>query len=306
MRNYLLIFLFSIVTFLGCKDDEPVFIPVPERDRTEQQIVDRDSLLDYFNSHYYNSADLVPGQDYSIDDIVITELMEGEAVPEGHTLLINAIETYTTTYFDVNYEYYVLRIAQGQSTVSPEFTDLVELVYSGNLMDEMIFDSAVNPNNPFDLVNLIEGWKLVIPQFNTASDFNVNPDGTIAYTGYGVGVMFLPSGLGYYSSPPANSGIPLYSNLIFKFELYRSQHNDHDQDGVFSHLEDVNLNNNVFDDNTDLDDFVNFLDTDDDGDGVLTIHEDLNEDGDPTNDDSDGDSIPNYLDPDSTESNQDS
>lgn len=312
LKNSLIILLVFVITITACKPDDPTFIPVPDRDRTEQQVVDRDSLIGYLETHYYNSGALdTPGTNYSIDDIVITELPQDEngnyldlPNPDENTLLIDAVTTYTRTYFDVEYEYYVLQINEGGSEVNPNFTDLVELVYSGNLLDEDVFDSAINPNAPFDMVTLIEGWRNVIPKFKTAASFDINPDGTVQYNDYGLGVMFLPSGLAYFANPPF--GIPVYSNLIFKFELYRSQENDHDQDGVLSHLEDLNNNQNIDDDDTDEDTFPNFFDPDDDGDGVFTIFEDLDEDGDPTNDDSDNDGIPNYLDPDSTESNQDS
>lgn len=311
LRNSLVIFILSIVTFVACKEDDPTFIPVPDRDRTEQQIVDRDSLIGYLETHYYNSGDLAGvGVDYTLDDVVITELPQDEngnylalPDPDNNTLLIDAVDTYTTTYQEADYEYYILQIAEGESDYNPNFTDLIELVYSGNLMDEEVFDSAVNPNNPFDMVGLIEGWRQVIPKFRTASSFDINPDGTVAYSGYGLGVMFLPSGLAYFSNPPF--GIPVYSNLIFKFELYRAQENDHDQDGIFSHFEDLNNNMEVGDDDTDGDQLPNFFDADDDNDGVLTINEDIDEDGDPRNDDTDGDGIPNYLDADSTESNED-
>ncbi|WP_460219257.1 FKBP-type peptidyl-prolyl cis-trans isomerase [Psychroserpens sp. MEBiC05023] len=310
LKNSLVGLLVLVIAFTACKPDDPTFIPVPDRDRTEQQVVDRDSLIGYLETHYYNSAALsTSGVDYTIDDIVITELpqdAEGNYLdlpnPDDNTLLIDAVTTYTRTYFDVEYEYYVLQINEG-GDVNPNFTDLVELVYSGNLLDEEVFDSAINPNAPFDMVNLIEGWRNVIPKFKTASSFEINPDGTVEYNDYGIGVMFLPSGLAYFANPPF--GIPVYSNLIFKFELYRSQENDHDGDGVLSHLEDLNGNQNIDDDDTDGDEIPNYFDADDDGDGVFSIFEDLDEDGDPSNDDSDGDGIPNYLDEDSTESNQD-
>lgn len=50
--------------------------------------------------------------------------------------------------------------------------------------------------------------------------------------------------------------------------------------------------------NTDNDEESDYRDTDDDDDGIATIDEDLNLDGNYVNDDSDGDGIPNYLDPD--------
>ena len=134
--------------------------------------------------------------------------------------------------------------------------------------------------------------------------------------------MFLPSGMGYYSS--AAGAVPVYSNLIFKFKLLESEENDHDFDNVPSHLEDLDGNLDLTDDNTDDDPYADFVDSDDDNDGTLTIDEDLEPDsdltvdrdgdgdptndigdGDPTNDDTDGDGIPNYLDTDNTESRDD-
>ncbi|MGS2727810.1 FKBP-type peptidyl-prolyl cis-trans isomerase [Psychroserpens sp. BH13MA-6] len=312
LKNRLIIFGLLVITALACKPDEPEFVPVPERDRTEQQLVDRDSLIGYLETHYYNSGDFSDsGTDYSMGDIIISELPQdanGNYLelpnPDENTLLIDAVTTYTTTFQEVEYEYYILNINQGGSDYSPNFTDLVEVIYSGNTMDEEVFDSAINPDNAFDLLSLIEGWRQVLPKFNTAASFQINPDGTVQYSDYGLGMMFLPSGLAYYASPPF--GISVYSNLIFKFELYRAQPNDHDLDGIYSHLEDLNSNMNVNDDDTDEDDLPNFFDQDDDGDGVPTINEDLNNDGDPTNDDSNGDGIPNYLDENATESNEES
>ncbi len=49
---------------------------------------------------------------------------------------------------------------------------------------------------------------------------------------------------------------------------------------------------------TDFDGVPNYRDSDDDDDGIETIDEDLNLDGNYANDDSNGDGLPNYLDPD--------
>ena len=311
LKNVVAVFALSALSFFACKPDDPDFIPVPDNDRTEQQLVDNDSLIGYFETHYYNSSLFATPGDHSMDDIVITELPQDDdgnylplPDPDDNTLLIDAVETYTTTFEETEYEYYILNLNQGGGDYSPNFSDLAEFVYSGNLMDETVFDSSVNPNFAFDMLGLIQGWRDVLTKFNTAASFTINEDGTVQYSDYGLGVMFLPSGLAYFSTPPF--GVPVYSNLIFKFELYRAEANDHDNDGVPSQLEDLNGNMNANDDDTDNDNIPNFFDADDDGDGVLTINEDINNDGDPTNDDTDGDGIPNYLDSDSTESNEDS
>jgi hypothetical protein len=325
IRKITLYILCAIVGFASCsKDDnrdDPIFIDV--RDRAEQQIADKDSLIGYLETHYYNSSVFVGNPNPSINDLVVTELPDGESLPVDHTLLIDAIEIKTTVHVEVDYEYYILRLNQGGGVDSPHFSDDVRVIFSGNLLDEEVFDSAVTPED-FDLTVLVAGWGRVLTQFNVAEFFIEAVDGTVSYTNAGVGVMFLPSGLGFFAETPLNSNIPLYSPLIFKFELYQTEINDHDGDGVPSYLEDLDGNFELANDDTDEDGIQDFIDVDDDGDGTLTIEEDLEDidinndssgdgvldndldgDGDPTNDDTDGDGIPNYLDTDNTESNKD-
>jgi len=310
LKNLLITVFIIFLVITSCQSDDDGGSVVPPRDRTEQQITDQDSLMGYLETHYYNSSLFEDGSNYSVSDIVITELPKdanGNYLdlpnPEENTLLISDIETHTTEFQETDYEYYILRINQGGG-VQPNFTDRIKIKYSGNLLDEEVFDSNVNADTPFDLTQVIRGWTTVLPSFSTAeSGPIINPDGTLSYDNYGFGIMFLPSGLAYFNVP--QTGIPAYSNLIFKFELYNSDVLDHDQDGIPSYREDLNLNMSVFDDDTDEDGRPNFSDQDDDGDGVFTIFEDIDEDGDPTNDDTNNNGIPNYLDPESTESNQD-
>lgn len=295
-----------VVAFISCKDDDEPNVTFEIRDRAEQQIADKDSLLDYLSSHYYNSSLFESGTNHRIGDIVITELMEGEAVPDGSTLLIDAVETHFTTYLETDYEYYILRLNQGGGE-SPKFTDQVRVRYEGFLEDTgNIFDAIATPEDlPLQGLGFsgsaIRGWQLILPEFNTASDFVNEPDGITNYNDYGLGVMFVPSGLAYFATTRPN--IPAYSNLIFKFELLQYQEEDHDNDGIPTYMEDYNGNLDVNDDDTDEDGAPDYIDLDDDGDGVLTIFEDIDGDGDPTNDIG-ANGIPKYLDPEETESNQ--
>ncbi len=325
MKLKLHILLISIL-FVGfsCGDDgDDDVIEVPEADRTEQQVIDNDSLVGYLQTHYVNESILINNSSISFNDIEINELPEDGDLPDPdqNSLLIDLVETFTTTYFDVEYEYYVLKVNQGGSDNSPNFSDKVRVSYEGTLMDNSVFDSSISPVD-FDLTATISGWGRVLPEFNNAEDFIINPDGTVNYNNPGIGIMFLPSGLGYYSA--AAGSVPVYSNLIFKFKIYQSEVNDHDFDNVPSHLEDLDGDYDLTDDNSDDDSFADFVDSDDDNDGTLTIDEDLEPDtdltvdrdgdgdptndigdGDPTNDDTDGDGIPNYLDLDDTASRDD-
>ncbi|MFC0605581.1 hypothetical protein [Winogradskyella pulchriflava] len=297
-----------VIAFISCKDDDDSTSSIPVRDRAEQQLADKDSLLDYLSSHYYNSAFFETGSDHKYSDIVITELAEGETVPDGHALLLDVVETISVVFLDVDYEYYILRINQGGGE-SPHFTDYVRTRYEGSVVESGdVFETISTPEDlplqgdGITFFGSIKAWQLVMPSFNTATGFTTE-DGIVNYQNFGLGVMFIPSGLAYFAS--SSSGIASYSNLIFKFELLQYEEADHDQDGVPSYIEDYNGNDDVSDDDTDGDGIPDFIDTDDDGDGVRTINEDIDNDGDPTNDDSDGDGTPNYLDEDSTQSNQD-
>jgi len=297
-----------IAIFIGvgmsCSPDDPEFKPVPERDRTEQQVVDNDSLIGYLQTHYYNFSELQEVDNITVSDIVISELPKDEdgnylplPDPNDNRILwgdVNLI-TKTTTLQDIEYTYYILNLNQGSGESHPNFSDAVRVRYSGNLQNDFIFDSTPNPT-VFDLTNVIPGWNRVLPEFNTAQSFSINPDGTVQYFNYGVGVMFIPSGLAYFASPPV--GVPIYSNLIFKFELFQAEVLDHDNDGVPSFMEDLNNDFNLFNDDTDGDRIPNYLDSDDDGDGVPTREEIIiREDGTIEFPDSNGNGIPDYLDP---------
>ena len=322
-KLYILLITILLLGFSCGDDDDDGIVEVPEADRTEQQVIDNDSLVSFLQSHYVDESLLTNNPTILFDEIEINQLPEDGELPnpDQNSLLIDMVETLTTTYFDVEYEYYILKINQGGSENSPNFSDKVRVSYEGTLMDDTVFDSSSTPVD-FDLTSTIAGWGRVLPEYNNAEDFIVNSDGTVTYNNPGIGIMFLPSGLGYYSA--AAGTVPVYSNLIFKFKVFQSEVNDHDFDNVPSHLEDLNGDYDLTNDDTDDDTFADFVDSDDDNDGTLTIDEDLEPDsdltvdrdgdgdptndigdGDPTNDDTDGDGIPNYLDPDDTASRDD-
>ena len=323
LKLYILLIAVLLIGYSCGDDDDDGLVEVPEADRTEQQAIDNDSLVNFLQTHYIDESFLMNNSEVSFNDIEITELPDDGELPnpDNNTLLIDLVEVLTTTYFDAEYEYYILKINQGGAENSPNFSDKVRVSYEGTLMDDTVFDSSVTPVD-FDLTSTIAGWGRVLPEFNNAEGFTINSDGTVTYNNPGIGVMFLPSGLGYFSA--AAGTVPVYSNLIFKFKVFQSEVNDHDFDNVPSHLEDINGDYDLTNDNSDDDTFADFVDSDDDNDGTLTIDEDLEPDsdltvdrdgdgdpandigdGDPTNDDTDGDGIPNYLDPDDTASRDD-
>ena len=167
IKKYTTFLLVLILGFAGCKKNDMDVTVVPERDRAEQQLVDKDSLLGYLNTHYFNASTFETPGNYTTSDLIIAELPKDEngnylelPDPYNNQLLIDAVEIRTTTYLDTEYEYYLLKLNQGAGNI-PHFTDDISVNYSGNLMDETVFDSTVNPIVLY-LVNLVQGWRNVL------------------------------------------------------------------------------------------------------------------------------------------------
>ncbi|NRD21426.1 hypothetical protein HNV08_15330 [Winogradskyella eckloniae] len=279
--SLLLLIVFSI--FISCKDDDEGITTVEVEDRTEQQVKDNDSILLYLTTHYYNSGFFTTGTNHKYTDIEITELEvdeNGEYLPmpnpSENTMLIDAVDSYTTTYLEADYVYYVLNINQGGG-MAPKFTDEVRVRYEGSSInnDNDVFDVISTPEelalfgDGFTTFGTIRAWQLVMPLFNTADSFGFD-NGSITYNNFGLGIMFIPSGLGYFSGTSTGYS---YDNLMFKFEMLQYEIKDHDNDGIPSYLEDLDNDTDVFDDDTDEDDFPNYIDFDDDADGVNTFNE---------------------------------
>lgn len=283
--SILLLILFSI--FISCKDDDDSTTTIEVEDRTEQQVKDNDSILLYLTTHYYNSNEIASLEDPQYTDIIITELeqdTDGNYLPledtVNNTLLIDAVDTYETEYLEASYKYYVLHINQGGGD-APKFTDQVRVRYEGTSIndDGDVFDAVITPEelrlygDGFTTLGSIRAWQLVMPLFKTAIEPSEGYDivnGVVDYNNFGLGIMFVPSGLAYFSGTSTGSS---YDNLMFKFELLQYEEMDHDNDGIPSYLEDLDDNTDAFDDDTDEDGFPNYIDFDDDGDGVSTFDE---------------------------------
>ncbi|HEY5688011.1 MAG TPA: FKBP-type peptidyl-prolyl cis-trans isomerase [Yeosuana sp.] len=273
IRKIALYFLGISLGFTACKKDDVITV-VPDRDRAEQQIIDNDSIIGYLETHYYNSSAFgVSNPNPSLTDLQISELPEDGVLPDpdNNTLLIDAVETLPAVFAETDYVFYVLKLNQGGGD-SPNFCDKVRVNYEGRLLNDNLFDSTANPVT-FDLLSLVPGWRKAIPYFSTSEGFNDVGDGTIDFYNFGLGVLFFPSGLGYFSG--ATFKIPSYSPLIFSIELFQMSQNDDDNDGVPSFMEDLNNDSDFtleFDD-TDGDKIPDYVDVDDDGDGKLTSEE---------------------------------
>ncbi len=252
------------------------------------------------STHFYNYEDFEANPNSTNFQIEFDTI---DGVNIDKTPLIDQVQyKMVSDVEEVEYKLYYLKVREGLGD-TPTYGDSTYVSYKGMLINQNIFDSSPVPIW-FQLPNVVQGFREGVIEFNGATGFSENQDGTFVYEDFGIGAIFLPSGLGYYNSPVA--GTTAYAPLIFTFNMLAVNVADQDNDGVININEDLNNDRNFYNDDTDGDLIPDFVDPDDDGDNILTKYEDLNEDGDPRNDDSDGDGIPNYLDKDSTVSTQDS
>lgn len=278
-----LITIASIALFSSCKKDDDSATITPPRDRSEQYAADIVDIEDYLKSHY-----LTVTMDAHNNPVpVINAIPEGGSqvsiwdqtdYPLQSKVLKNDSRVYTTTnglvgtVIDdpVSYKLYYLKIREGIGQ-SPTKVDSTLVSYRGFNLEGKDFDYKQSPLW-FVQENVVAGWRNIMTEFKSgnAADDPSNP-GNIAFTDHGVGVMFIPSGIGYFSSSAGT--LAAYSPMVFTFNLHKVQYVDNDGDGILSYNEDLNANGDYYDDDSDGDGIPNFLDTDDDGDGTLTRRE---------------------------------
>ncbi|MEH6764655.1 MAG: hypothetical protein V7655_09150 [Aequorivita antarctica] len=294
-----------IVTVSCKKDDGSDIYIVPPRDRGEEAIRAQAEIEAFLETHFYNYEEFqADPENFKLkfdtiagDNASKIPLMEQVTSKEVKDLVDNTVV----------YKLYYLKVREGGGDEHPHFCDRTTNTYDGRLMNLDLFDSSVIPVK-FDLVDnplnnppisgIIRGLQQAIIEFKGAQgDPIVNPDGTLTFENYGIGAVFIPSGLAYFQYPPPTGGLNSYDQIIFSFELFAFEVVDHDLDGIDSYLEDLNGNGYLYDDDTDSDGVSNYLDTDDDGDGRRTEFEIEIINGVVTFPDRNGNGIPDYLDP---------
>tara|TARA_B110000003_G_scaffold53347_1_gene53136 strand:- start:89025 stop:89924 length:900 start_codon:yes stop_codon:yes gene_type:complete len=294
MFNRKIIILCLSILFIGyaCDTDNPNSF-VDNFDYAGQALIDNDSLIDFFETHYYNDA---------IDSVQPLITGANPLISDSRLL------TQDITEREVDYKLYTFVKREGTPIPfkeSPTVMDSVLVKYKGQyLIDtDTLIDFDERYVNPIWLTlhSVIRGWSHGFGNFKSGqlvTQPNGNPiNGPITYENGGKGVLFIPSGLGYSSNGAL--GIPPNANLIFYIDLYDVIENtDRDNDSVPSIKEDPDGDGDPRNDDTDGDNIPNFNDPDDDNDGVLTKNEG-GDDGDPTNDfnDPDNPTLPDYLNP---------
>jgi FKBP-type peptidyl-prolyl cis-trans isomerase len=283
IKFYFILSMLSLALFSCSKNkDEEV---TPPREYSEQYLTDLKDIEEYLKTYYIEevTADF---------DIKISKIPTG-----GTQKSIWEQTTYPLKFREVNlhglkYKLYYLVLNEGIGE-SPSNVDAVFTAYKGDYLQQVTkdgvttltvteFERSSNPQQFFQLTSVIRGWSEVFPLFKKGT-YTSNSDGTVSYKDFGAGVVFIPSGLGYYNS--GSGSIPSYAPLVFNVKLYEVQRNDQDGDGIPSYLEDLDGDGYMYSftnttlyptkpttnpDDTDGDEVPDCFDVDDDGDNYTT------------------------------------
>ena len=266
MKRYFVAFgLFALITFAAsCKKDDGDTV-APPRDYAVQYASEKDSIEKYLKNHYIVSVD----EDFNVIlDSIDSPGTQTSIWDQTEYPLQSKIVKSTNTANLPEYTVYYIMLNQGVGD-APTRGDNVLISYRGSTLSDVQFDYQPFPQTSFSLATTIEGWQNIIPLFKAGIYVDVpgSPD-PANYENYGAGIMFLPSGLGYYNAP-TSALIPTYGSLVFSFKLYAVQYVDSDSDGLLNRYE-MDSNGDLVGIDTDGDGIPNYLDNDDDGDGYLT------------------------------------
>ncbi|MEX6625734.1 peptidylprolyl isomerase [Tenacibaculum salmonis] len=257
---------------------------IPNFDYEAQAVKDKDTIVKFLKSHYYKD---------DVDSI--------KPLITGKTALFtdNRLKMQTVNEYDLDYTYYYFVKKQGIS--AKKQTTVVDSVFTTYRLssfvdsDELVKESDLETPTWFngDYTRLIRGWLYGFSHFKGGT-LKTNDDGTpingpVSYNNIGEGFFLLPSGLAYRNNN---------KNLLYIINLHDIvEDTDHDLDNVPSILEDVDGDGKPWNDDTDSNQVVNYLDNDDDGDSKLTKNEVDKEGGNPLNNFSDPNkpSTPDFL-----------
>jgi hypothetical protein len=293
--KFYFILLIAAVTTVSCNKNDDDVVVTPPKPYAEQYKTERVLIETYLKTNYI-TVNNAPGETKD-QDITIAKL-DAEHTVSIWDQKVYALKNRIVELHGIKYTLYYLVLREGTGE-RPCNVDDVFTSYNGKYLAETTTDNVttitstqfqekIYPEVFMNLYGVIRGWKEIFPQFKTGNTES-NPDGTIKYTNFGAGVMFIPSGLGYYNQPQGS--IPSYAPLVFSFKLYKIRRSDMefnpingvaDPDGVLSYQEDINGDGYIWTnselqigatenpDDSDKDGTVDCFDFDDDGDGYAT------------------------------------
>ena len=269
MNNFYRFLSFSILAIVlgSCSKSGEDFVQVPLKDYKEQFILDSIAIDTYFKTHK-----MIVSTDGKYDVSFVGETNVALSMRKlAHAYLQDTIVNED----GIDYKLYFVKLNEGTQR-RPTQTDSVYVNYKGTVLVDAAteFENSVNPVW-FRLQEVVTGWGHIFPSFKTGTYGSSPPNGP-TFTGFGAGVVFLPSGLAYYQG--GSTSIPAYTPIAFAFKLCELRYRDHDFDGILSKDERIfgilpasqRWKVNPLNIDTDADGTADMFDVDDDGDNILT------------------------------------
>ena len=310
--KFYFIVLCSVVTLFSCNNvDTPTSTAL--RDFDEQYATDITTIEDFLNTHYLEVTSnqdvtmtkieagdtnhsaimtLLNGATFpkllfkevtlnsKIYKIYYLKIREDFASGKAPSRVDGVLTSYRGSYLQYVYKQTPKKDSLGNiildSYGNPVLEDYVDPITNAKviILANKDFEYNPYPTSFFGLDKLIQGWGEIFPLFKSGVVNPASGNDPVSYSDFGAGVMFIPSGLGYFNKTQTDQNgvikIPGYSPLIFSFKLYDVSSADQDGDGVFSNDEDTNHDGVFTNDDSDGDGIQDYLDYDDDGDGVFT------------------------------------
>ena len=254
------------MTLFSCakEDDNPVSKP---RDYVEQYAKDIDSINKFIDTH-----------SMAVDaefNVTYTEIPANgpETSIREQTQYPLQFKTVTNVAHKVDYKIYYIVLNEGVGQ-RPTAVDSIHVSYRGvETVKGDQFDFAQNPVW-FRTDDLVAGWSEILPYFKTGNYDPTDGPNPVNFSDYGAGIMFLPSGMGYFNL--SQGTLTAYANLVFSFKLFELKYRDHDGDKILS-KDEVPVGSDFLYDpqdyDSDADGIPNYFDVDDDNDRVLTKRE---------------------------------
>ncbi|VXB61009.1 conserved hypothetical protein [Flavobacterium sp. 9AF] len=281
MKNILKISLtLSLILLLvSCKKDDGADTTFSLRDRQEVYNEDIAEIEAYLQENYL-VVDVNLNASVKEIDNGQTSIWNNTTYPLQSMIVKNdvRVSSYITGVSTdvVEYKLYYIILNEGGGAY-PTQVDSVFTAYKGWDLENEVFDQnnqgmwfTYPQTTAFDPVS-ISGYRQVLTKIKTEASSALNSNGTLTHNDYGNVLVFIPSGLGYFSGSNIN-GVS-YNPAVFQIKLFNRKENDQDGDRILSNYEDINGDGDFYNDDTDGDNIPDFLDRDDDNDGVITKFE---------------------------------
>ena len=233
--------LISTLLIVSCKkNDNNSPTATPPRDVTEVRNENNAAIENFLKTH-----SLTYSSTASFDAKVTfaTTTNTTNAIWGNSDLKKLELDVYDDNNNKIRHKLYYMILQQGTGTTTT-IADLVYVNYKGQLLNLSVFDETVSlsQRNWIDLIGditdnkkngTIKGFAEGVSLLKASSGNSLeNGSGgfLVPPSDCGIGVFFIPSGLGYFNANQAK--IPAYSPLIYTVQLIGTTRADHDSDGI--------------------------------------------------------------------------